>query len=347
MILSFVVYSKDLDLWAYNIIFMEKNLQGLIYAHHPISMVFEPHKFETSAETAFFVFDIFKVTLIFIFCIYEIAKEFWGWRKYKNKTLINCIIVTIWMLVIMALTITYWVFHFHTNGSSYDLLEKANKMYQDKNLNHYEDLWTTARYYELAIRFEAMILLFNMVLLVRVLRIIPIINFFFNVIKSSIIMFLPLSTVFVVLFIGYAIVGSQLWCTYFYGLKDFQNSFVYILLLFELSTGTSKVNLYENFNFGYEKFFGMLLIVMIIISVLAFSLTVSVVITAFKRNKIFYDNQRNTKAEHYLSVWIKASRLNKLFFCSWRRKNREEAYRQRDSQDEANVEMIRNIGRRP
>ena len=42
IIISFITYSKDLDMWSYNLAFLEKNLQGVIYTHFPYSLVFKP-----------------------------------------------------------------------------------------------------------------------------------------------------------------------------------------------------------------------------------------------------------------------------------------------------------------
>jgi hypothetical protein len=65
-ILSFVCYSKDLDMWTYDIAYLEKNLQGVIYTHLPFSQVFEPNKFETNVEIFFLIVDCLKVGLIFM-----------------------------------------------------------------------------------------------------------------------------------------------------------------------------------------------------------------------------------------------------------------------------------------
>jgi hypothetical protein len=65
-ILSFICYSKDLDMWSYDIAYLEKNLQGVIYTHLPFSQVFEPNKFETNVEIFFLAVDCLKVAIIFI-----------------------------------------------------------------------------------------------------------------------------------------------------------------------------------------------------------------------------------------------------------------------------------------
>jgi hypothetical protein len=65
-ILSFICYSKDLDMWSYDIAYLEKNLQGVIYTHLPFSQVFEPNKFETNIEIFFLIVDCVKVAIIFI-----------------------------------------------------------------------------------------------------------------------------------------------------------------------------------------------------------------------------------------------------------------------------------------
>lgn len=65
VIISFIIYSKDLDLWSNNYAFLEKNLQGVIYTHFPNSIVFEPLKFESLIEILFYFIDILKVILIF------------------------------------------------------------------------------------------------------------------------------------------------------------------------------------------------------------------------------------------------------------------------------------------
>lgn len=65
LIISFTIYSKDLNKWAYNYAFLEKNLQGVIYTHFPNSIVFEPHRFDTIEEIIFFFVDILKVIIVF------------------------------------------------------------------------------------------------------------------------------------------------------------------------------------------------------------------------------------------------------------------------------------------
>lgn len=57
VIISFIVYSKDLDMWTYDVAYLEKNLQGVIYTHLPYSQVFEPNKFETNTEKFFLAVD--------------------------------------------------------------------------------------------------------------------------------------------------------------------------------------------------------------------------------------------------------------------------------------------------
>jgi len=51
------------------------------------------------------------------------------------------------------------------------------------------------------------------------------------------------------------------------------------------------------------------------------------------------------KGKHYLRIWIETAKLHKIFFCRFKKKKREENYKQRNSQDEANIEAMRNIGR--
>jgi hypothetical protein len=53
-------------MWTYDIAYLEKNLQGVIYAHLPFSQVFEPNKFESKLEIFFLAVDCIKVALMFI-----------------------------------------------------------------------------------------------------------------------------------------------------------------------------------------------------------------------------------------------------------------------------------------
>lgn len=105
LIISFIIYSKDLDLWSYNIIFVEKNLQGVIYPHHPMSMIFQPHKFQTPGEIFFLVFDIIKVTCLFSIAVYGIVKGFWRWKINKKIPLMKFTLLTLLYLLLISLTI--------------------------------------------------------------------------------------------------------------------------------------------------------------------------------------------------------------------------------------------------
>mmetsp|Transcript_4851 Transcript_4851/g.4602 ORF Transcript_4851/g.4602 Transcript_4851/m.4602 type:complete len:334 (-) Transcript_4851:690-1691(-) len=108
LIISFTIYSKDLNKWAYNYAFLEKNLQGVIYTHFPNSIVFEPHRFDTIEEVIFFFIDIIKVIVIFIVCCYVIGWEFYLWKFKKNRrTLIVFIRTTMMQLLAIILTIIY------------------------------------------------------------------------------------------------------------------------------------------------------------------------------------------------------------------------------------------------
>jgi len=279
MIISFVVYSKDLDLWAYNVIFLEKNLQGVIYTHHPKSMIFEPHKFQTGMQVIFLAFDAIKVGLLLLFCGFQAYKMIRRWIKTKKMNMSRDIFLLVTLPTIVGLSISYCVFHFHTNKNSKELLEIA----KEESMDNYTDLWKTACYYETSIRLEAMLLLIHASFLVRFLRIIPIMNFFFNVIKTSMQTFLPIGCVMIIFFVGLAVISTQMWSSYFYGFKDFSHAFIYIIFLFELSLGGGREDLYDQFVFGYERILGMILIVLLIFTIMTFSITIAVVVAAFKR----------------------------------------------------------------
>lgn len=106
LVISCIVYSKDLDIWSYNILFLEKNLQGIMYVHDPLSVSFRPNKFQSSTEKSFYIIDIIKVTIIFSYAIFMIGKGFYRWRK-KSKKLLKFLSESLIMLFLISFTIAY------------------------------------------------------------------------------------------------------------------------------------------------------------------------------------------------------------------------------------------------
>ena len=338
-ILSFIIYSKDLDLWSYNYALLEKNLQGVIYTHFPNSLVFKPNKFESILEFIFLIIDILRVIIMLGIIFYVIGIEFYRWKFKKIRTLSEFIRVTIVQMIGIALIITYSIFHFHFGPSGKKLLEIA----AEEDFNTYQDLWTTARYYKLALQFEALIIIVIALVLLRFLRIIPTFNFFFQVLKDSMRIFAPKAILLFILLLCYSIIASQLWNSVFYGFKDIGNAMVYILLIFELSTGEQKIDLYGQFVFTHEKIFGLILIILIVTTVLYLTITTAIVVKSFDRHLTYLHHTRESiKPPHYMIKWFKAAKLDKLFCVhKCKKKNRMDQY-EINSRDEANLEMIRN-----
>lgn len=157
--------------------------------------------------------------------------------------------------------------------------------------------------------------------------------------------FAPKALLLTILLVCYSIIACQIWNTIFYGFKDIGNSMIYILLIFEMSTGQQDYDLYDNFTFTHEKIFGMILIVMIVTTVLYLTITTAIVVKSFDRHLLFLEHTlENEKPPHYFIKWFKAAKLDKLFCVHKCRRNRKKNY-ELDSKDEANLEMIRNINR--
>lgn len=237
------------------------------------------------------------------------------------------------------MTIMYCIFHFHSAETGTKLLDIAAQ----EDITTYKELWKTAKYYRYSLRFEALIIIMISLVIMRFLRIIPTFHFFFQILKDSMRIFAPKALLLSVLMICYAVIACQLWSNVFYGFRDIGSAILYILLIFELSTGDQNYDLYDQFVFGYEKFFGLILIIMIISTILYVTITTAIVVKSFDRHLGYleYTNQ-NRKPPHYMIKWFKAAKLDKLF-CTHKckRKQRRDQY-EMDSQDEANLEMIRN-----
>jgi hypothetical protein len=250
------------------------------------------------------------------------------------------IYVTMVQLGIISLTICYCVFHFNSNESSESLLEIASK----NSFDSYKDLWTTASYYRQAIILDALILILMCIVILRFLRIIPTVNFFFKVLAESLRIFAPQMVVLIILLVCYAIIASQIWSSVYYGFKDIGNSMIYILFIFELSTGETKIDLYDEFAFGHEKFFALVLIVLMVSTILSLTVTTAIVVKSFDRQILFFEHaQENTKPPHYLIQWLKTAKLDRMICLhKCKRNSRQDVY-ERDSKDEANLEMIRNV----
>lgn len=211
-------------------------------------------------------------------------------------------------------------------------------------MDSYKDLWKTATYYGNAIVLDALLLILMCIIILRFLRIIPTVNFFFKVLTESLRIFLPQMVVLIILLVCYAIIASQIWSPIYYGFKDVGNSMIYILFIFELSTGETKINLYDEFAFGHEKFFALVLIVLIVSTILSLTVTTAIVIKSFDRQIMLFEYvQENTKPPHYLIKWLKSAKLDRMICLhKCKRNNRQDVY-ERDSKDEANLDMIRNV----
>lgn len=214
-------------------------------------------------------------------------------------------------------------------------------------MDSYEDLYKTAIYYHKALYFEAILLLLNFLFVIKFLRIIPTMNFFFNVLKDSLKMFSALGGFFGLLLVGYAVIASNIWGPYFYGFKDVANSILNILLVFELSLGDSRVDLYSDFSFGHEKFFGVILIILIITTVLALMISVAVVVKAFDKQLMYFEQAKviYKKEGHYLIRWFRASGLTRFCTRCTKNKERKDNY-ELSPEDRERVEEVKNIGKK-
>lgn len=234
------------------------------------------------------------------------------------------------------------MFHFDNFKATNELLDIA----AEQNFDSYTDLFKTAKFYEYAVRFEGLIIAINCIVIVKFFRINPTINFFMHTIRSSLHIFLVLGVAFCLLFLAYAIIANQIWGNYIYEFKDIPNSILYIISVFELRIGDQRAEMYDLFSFGYEKFFGFVLIIMIIFSVLSFTITLAVVLKAYDKELMLFEqsNLLNKDKPHYLVRWLKAAYFHKVMPCFFRSK-RKNAYKT-DEADHAGVNMIKSINKK-
>ena len=343
VIFSFYVYSKDLDMWSLNYILIEKGVQGFYKSFSPVSLSFKPNKFEGTVNTAFYAFDIIKVSWLFGYCIYYLIKGFYFWKFKKTKTLIVYLREIVISLTVIALVITYCVYHFDKMETTKDLLKIA----AEKSDDSFIDLYHTVSFYHTSIRIEGIMIIINCFLAVIFLRIIPTINFLLNSIKLSMKIFVFLGIYFVIVIISYAVIAMRIWGDVDYYYKDFSWSMLSIFTFFELRVGDTRTDLNDKLSFGYEKFFGFVLIVIIMATVLSFSVSVAVVLKAYERESLLFEESLPLSKDkpHYLKRWFTASYIPKVIPTWCCKKKREENYID-DARDKANVDMIRNIGKR-
>ena len=343
VIFSYYVYSKDLDIWTFNYILIEKGLQGYFRALNPVSLPFKPNKFEGTSATIFYAFDIIKVTCLYGYWIYYLIKGFYFWKFKKTKSAFVYFKEVVISVTSIALWITYCVFHFDKMKTTKDLLIIAS----EKSDSSYIDLYKNVSYFQTSVRMEGIIIVINWFLSVIFLRIVPTINFLMSSIKLSLKIFLFLGLYFVVLLVSYAIIAERIWGDVQYYYKDFTWSLLSIFTLFELRIGDSRADLNSLLTFGYEKFFGFVLLVIIMATVLSFSVSVAVVLKAYERESLLFKESMHMLSDkpHYLKRWFYASYILKIIPTRCCKKKREEEYLE-DPRDRANVEAIKNIGRR-
>ena len=329
-------------MWSLNYILIEKGVQGFYKTFNPVSQSFKPNKFEGSTNTAFYAFDIIKVTWLFGYCIYYLIKGFYLWKFKKTKALRTFLKEISISLTVVALVITYWIYHFDKIKTTKELLIIA----ADKSEDSYIDLYHTVEYYQTSIRYEGMMIIANWFLALIFLRITPTINFLINIIKLSIKIFIFLGVYFVVVIISYAVIAMRIWGDVDYYYKDFNWSILSIFTFFELRVGDTRTDLNDKLSFGYEKFFGFVLIIIIMLTVLSFSISLAVILKAYDREVLIFEESKPLlkNKPHYIMRWLTASYILKVFkICRWKKK-REES-QEDNERDNANADMVRNIGR--
>lgn len=153
-------------------------------------------------------------------------------------------------------------------------------------MDTYIDLYKTKNKYETAIKFEAFLLLLNCFFVIKFMRVSPIMSFFFSTLRHSLRIFMFLSIFFILIFLSYAIIATQIWGIHNYGYKDIPNAFLYLLLSFELRVQTPMTRMYNKLANPSEKFFGFLHITAVTVTILTLSISTAVVIKAFEKENM-------------------------------------------------------------
>ena len=292
-----------MDLWAYAILPVEKSSDGSIVPFIPLVNCFKPNFFETTLDLTFMIFDVLKVISFLILYTYQFIKNIVSYWKYR-KDLVPKIAQNILYFILFVITIVYWVYHFHTVSNTKDLLKNA----ENTNLDEYIDLYDVMRSNYISIQIEGFMILFQAFFLWRFLRVIPVFNFYFKVLR-----FVTRVTVIILVFqivviFWFSVLSVHIWGTLIKGYSTIYSAFIYTMLMFELRLDDLQLQTYDNFRPPTEEIWENITIYLLFWCIIGLYITTAIVIGAFNIKHNFLEaaeKQRIKKKDHHpVFLWF-------------------------------------------